>query len=108
MYGESYLRPPFFYLLFASIAALFYLSGGLETAHGTVQISLTNLTWSQLPEFARGYVQALVQALSAVGMIGGEINSKSWWVPAVYYVNMLLGTFLLGFFVVAVGRHFKR
>ena len=108
MYGESYLRPPLFYLVFGAVAALLYVWGGFETAAGTVQLDLTTLGWSQLPEFFRGYVQALVQALSAVGLIGGVVESTTWWVPAVYYLNMTLGTFLLGFFAVAVGRHFKR
>jgi uncharacterized protein YjbI with pentapeptide repeats len=108
MYGESYLRPPLFYLSFGAIAALFYLWGGFETVSGTVRYDLASLTWSQLPGFGRGYVQALVQALSAVGLIQGNIESTTWWVPAVYYLNMMMGTFLLGFFAVAVGRHFKR
>jgi hypothetical protein len=108
MYGESYLRPPLFYLLFGAIAALFYVWGGFEAASGTVRYDLASLTWSQLPGFCRGYVQALVQALSAVGLIQGNIESTTWWVPAVYYLNMMMGTFLLGFFAVAVGRHFKR
>jgi hypothetical protein len=30
------------------------------------------------------------------------------WVPAVRYVNVLLGTFLVGLFVIALRRHFRQ
>jgi hypothetical protein len=108
MYGESYLRPPLFYLAFGAIAALLYVAGGFETALGTARLDLSALTWGQLPEFFRYYVQALSHALAAGGFFGGELASSTWWVPPVHFVNMLLDTFLLGFFILAVSRHFKR
>lgn len=61
-------------------------------------------------------MRAYVQALSAGGILGANLAglsgvnlaSSAWWVPLVRYANMLLDTFLVGFLVIALRRHFRR
>ncbi|MBM3943348.1 MAG: pentapeptide repeat-containing protein [SAR202 cluster bacterium] len=108
MYGESYLRPPLFYMFFGLITSVLYVQGGFETADGIAQMNLFSLTWAEVPAYGKIFVQALAAALSATGLFGGELTTIAWWLPIIRYANMMLDTFLLGFFVVAVGRHFKR
>jgi hypothetical protein len=63
-------------------------------------------------DFVRFYVQALtaggILGANLAGLSGANLEGGSWWVPLVRYLNMLLDTFLVGFFVIALRRHFRR
>lgn len=69
-----------------------------------------------IADFGQAFVRAYVQALSAGGILGANLAglsgvnlaSSAWWVPLVRYANMLLDTFLVGFLVIALRRHFRR
>lgn len=116
-YGESYWRPPFFYFLFGTVFGLAYLWGGLQVGQTPVKYDPASFAWGQAAAFFQDYIRAYVQALTAGGLLGtnlfggpmgASLDTTSWWVPAVRYVNMLLDTFLVGFFVIALRRHFHR
>ena len=117
-YGESYGRPAFFYWVFGGVVfALFYLWSGFQ-APGGAQVRYSLLAWDLGDPwpFIRDFVPAYVQALTAGGILGNNLSglsgvnlaSGSWWVPMVRFANMLLDTFLVGFFVIALRRHFRR
>jgi uncharacterized protein YjbI with pentapeptide repeats len=117
MFGESYLRPCFFYFLFGAVFALAYLWGGFQVGQATVRYDPLTLDWAGAAPFFKDGVRAYVQALTAGGLLGtnlfggpmgANLETTSWWVPAVRYLNMVLDTFLLGFFVIALRRHFHR
>lgn len=117
MYGESYVRPTFFYLVFGGVFALFYLWGGFQVPGGTqtryspLALDLGNL-WPFFRDFLRAYVQALtaggILGTNLAGLSGVNLASGEWWVPLIRYANMLLDTFLVGFFAIALRRHFRR
>jgi uncharacterized protein YjbI with pentapeptide repeats len=116
MYGESYLRPLFFYSLVGAVFALAYLWGGFQVGHTQVRYDPWPPTWGQAGGFFNNYVRAYVQALTAGGLVGtnlaglsgANLESAPSWVPVVRYVNMLLDTFLVGFFVISLRRRFHR
>jgi uncharacterized protein YjbI with pentapeptide repeats len=117
LYGESYLRPPFFYFVFGVAFALAYLWGGFQVGQAQVRYNSGTFDWGQAGHFFKDSVRAYVQALTAGGLLGANpfggqlgasLETTSWWVPAVRYLNMVLDTFLLGFFVIALRRHFHR
>jgi hypothetical protein len=117
MYGESYLRPPFFYFLFGAVFALAYLWGGFQVGQAQVKYQWLDWDWGNTVPFLQNYVRAYVQALTAGGLLGtnlfggqmgANLETTSWWVPAVRYLNMVVDTFLLGFFVIGLRRRFHR
>jgi hypothetical protein len=117
LYGESYLRPPFFYFVFGVAFALAYLWGGFQAGQTTVRYDPLTLDWAGAAPFFKDGMRAYVQALTAGGLLGtnffggqmgANLETTSWWVPAVRYLNMVLDTFFLGFFVIALRRHFHR
>lgn len=116
MYGESYARPMFWYLFLGILFALAYLWAGFKVSTETVQYSPLSLDFRNLAGFGRDFVRSYVQALSAGGILGANLAglsglslaSGSWWVPLVRYANMLVDTFLVAFFVIALRRHFRR
>lgn len=113
MYGESYQRPVCFYFTLGLLFALFYLWGGFQVGEAQVKYSL-GFDFANAGKFFQDYVRAYVQALTAggIGLLGGQfaanLEGAAWWVAPVRYFNMLLDTFLVGFFVVALRRHFRR
>jgi hypothetical protein len=116
MYGESYLRPPFFYFIFGAGFALAYLWGGFQVGQAQVKYDPGSFAWGQAGAFFKDSVRAYVQALTAGGLVGtnlaglsgANLESAPSWVSVVRYGNMLLDTFLVGFFVIALRRHFHR
>jgi uncharacterized protein YjbI with pentapeptide repeats len=116
LYGESYLRPPVFYLLFGIGFALAYLWGGFQVGQSQVKYQWLNWDWNNAVPFLQNFVRAYVHALTAGGLVGtnlaglsgANLESAPWWVPAVRYLNMVVDTFLLGFFVIALRRRFHR
>jgi hypothetical protein len=115
MYGESYQRPVFFDFNFGLLFALLYLWGGFQIGDAPLKYGL-GFDLGNLVPFSKDFVRAYVQALTARGILGANLGGLSganleggsWWVPLVRYLNMLLDTFLVGFFVIALRRHFKR
>ncbi len=93
--------------------ALLYLWGGFQVGDAQVKYNL-GLSISNAGQFFQDFVRAYVQALTAggIGLLGGQfatnLDNAAWWVPPVRYLNMLLDTFLVGFFVIALRRHFRR
>jgi hypothetical protein len=93
-----------------------YLWGGFQVGQAQIKYQWLDLDWGNAVPFLQDFVRAYVQALAAGGLVGTNLGGLSganletapWWVPAVRYVNMLLDTFLLGFFVIALRRHFHR
>jgi hypothetical protein len=105
----------FFYFTLGLLFSLLYLLGGFQVGDAPVRYGLGWEPGNLIP-FSKDFVRAYVQALTAGGILGANVaglsgtnlESGSWWVPAVRYVNMLLDTFLVGFFVIALRRHFRR
>ena len=115
MYGESYARPVFWYLVLGALFALAYLWIGFQVGGDKVEYGF-GLDWRNTWPFLKHFLRAWVQALSAGGILGANLAglsglnlaSGSWWVPLVRYTNMLVDTFLVGFFVITPRRHFRR
>ena len=113
MYGESLGRPLAAYFFLGLMFALAYLWGGFQVGDTPVKYSF-GLNIGDAGQFSQDYVRAYIQALTAggIGLLGGQfatnLDNASWWVAPVRYLNMLLDTFLVGFFVIALRRHFRR
>lgn len=107
MYGESYVRPVIFYFTLSLLFAPVYLWGGYQIGLEEVKYALGWDLGNALV-FGIDYVGAYVQALTAGGILAVNLASGAWWVPLVRFANMLVDIFLVGFFVIALRRHFRR
>ena len=109
MYGESFVRPLALYFLLGGLLAFPYLWGGfLITTEKEVNYTFLDFDPGNIRQFGQDYIRALAHALTAGGFFGTQLDTNSWWVPSVRYMNTLADLFLLGLTLVALRRHFRR